>query len=54
MKIMSCTLLALLAAGALSACGTTVPPAASATSQPPPPAVTGVITPKAVSVVTAN
>lgn len=53
MKILSCALLVLLAAGSLSGCGS-APQPATGTSQPPPAAVTGVDTPKAVSVVTAN
>ena len=54
MKILSYALLALVAASTLSGCGSSPKPTASGTSPPPPPAITGVVTPKAVSVVTAN
>jgi hypothetical protein len=57
MKILSCAALALLAAGMLSGCGgasQSAPPAPVASTPPPPAAVTGVDTPKSVSVVTAN
>jgi hypothetical protein len=56
MKILSCALLALLAAGSLSGCGgsSQAAPAVVAATPPPPAAVTGVVTPKSVAVVTAN
>jgi len=54
MKILSYAALMLLAAGSLSGCGSASQPAPVAVTPPPPAAVTGVVTPKSVSVVTAN
>jgi len=58
MKILSYAVLALLAAGTLSGCGggsqSAATPVAVTPPPPPPAAVTGVVTPKSVSVVTAN
>lgn len=57
MKILSCAVLVLFVA-ALSGCGSssqsTLAPVATTPPPPPPAAVTGVTTPKSVSVVTAN
>ena len=53
MKSLTLVVLATLLAVALNGCGGTSP-APAATSNPPPPAVTGLSTPKSVSVVTAN
>jgi hypothetical protein len=55
MKILSYAVLALVAAGALAGCGGGSASAPVAVAPPPPPAaITGVVTPKSVSVVTAN
>jgi hypothetical protein len=53
MKTLTCALLTLLAGGSLCGCGGGRS-AASSPVQTPPAAVTGVETPKSVSVVTAN
>ena len=54
MKILSCAAIALLASGLLSGCGGGSQSAPVAITPPPQAAVTGVVTPKSVSVVTAN
>jgi hypothetical protein len=54
MKILSYAVLALVAAGSLSGCGGGSQSAPVAVVPPPQAAVTGVVTPKSVSVVTAN
>jgi hypothetical protein len=53
MKTLTCALLTLLATGSMTGCGGGGS-AASSPAQTPPAAITGVETPKSVSVVTAN
>jgi hypothetical protein len=54
MKTLTCALLTLLAAGLLSGCGGSTGGSAASTPISAPAAVTGLETPKSVSVVTAN
>jgi hypothetical protein len=54
MKTPTCALFVLIAAGSLSGCGGGSSPAIVNPTPPPPAAITGVDTPKSVSVVTAT